>query len=440
MDARIEHATPGRLAALALSVVLAATATANEGAAGKPNIVLFLADDVGYECFGCHGSEQYRTPEIDRLAREGLRFEHCYSQPLCTPSRVKIMTGLSNVRNYAAFSVLRRDQETFAHLLRDAGYATAVGGKWQLLGAKHYAERFRGKGTRPEQAGFDRHCLWQVAELGERFWGPLLTIDGEEREFAPEEYGPDVVTEYLLDFMEENRDGPFLVYYPMILGHRPFVPTPGSESRESRDRQRNFEDMVAHMDAIVGRFARKVEELGIAEDTLILFTSDNGTHERITSRLDGRTIRGGKGEPDDSGTRVPLVARWPGTIEPGRVTDQLVDFSDFVPTFQELAGAQVPAGLDGKSFAPRLRGEEGKGREWMFCYSNPRPEKTEPVRFVRDQRWKLYGDGRFFDVRSDPEERDPIEGPSGVPAHRKLRRALDSMPAEGQVLLEFGEG
>ena len=149
----------------------------------RPNVILIMADDVGYECFGCYGSRQYQTPNIDRLAREGMRFTHCYSQPLCTPSRVKLMTGLSNVRNYSAFSVLNPDQRTIGHHMQAAGYRTFIAGKWQLLGAEQYAKQFRKKGTWPRDAGFDEFCLWQVDKLGSRYWGPLLNINGENRQF-----------------------------------------------------------------------------------------------------------------------------------------------------------------------------------------------------------------------------------------------------------------
>lgn len=409
--------------------------------AEKPNLVVIMADDVGYECFGCYGSEQYATPNIDRLATNGLRFDHCYSQPLCTPSRVKIMTGISNVRNYAAFSILRRDQKTFGHYLQEAGYRTAVAGKWQLFGAENYSPDFRGKGALPGDAGFDRHCLWQVDQLGDRFWNPLLTIDGEEKQYSPDDYGPDQVSDYLMDFMEEavKDDAPFFAYYPMILVHGPFLPTPDSESRKSRDKQKNFEDMVAYMDKNVGRIVTKLEDLGVAENTLLLFTGDNGTHKSLTSRLGDRVIQGGKGRTDDSGTRVPMVAYWPGTIEPGRVTEQLVDFSDFLPTLQEIAGAPVPKEIDGISFAPILKGEEAasSARELMYCYYNPRPEKTEPVRFVRDQDWKLYGDGRFYHVAEDVEEKSALTSAANPEVHAKLKAALESHPEKGQLLLQY---
>ncbi|MBI1310502.1 sulfatase-like hydrolase/transferase [bacterium] len=412
---------------------------ATQAGAKSPNIILIMADDVGYECFGCYGSQQYRTPNLDRLAAEGLRFRHCYSQPLCTPSRVKIMTGLSNARNYAAFSILRRDQKTFAHYLKDAGYTTVIGGKWQLLGAENYSKQFRGKGSLPQQMGFDRHCLWQVEKLGDRYWNPRLTIDGEAKQFSPDDYGPEIVTSYLLDFMTEHAQdhAPMFVYYPMILVHNPFLPTPDSESRQNKDQQQNFEDMVAFMDRQVGRIIDRTRELGIADETLILFTGDNGTNKAITSELSGQTIRGGKGNTSDSGTREPLIACWPGTIKPGQVTDQLVDISDFLPTLQEVAGAPVPDGLDGISFAQLLKGKDGPARSWMYCFYHPRPERGQARRFVRDHTWKLYGDGSFFNIHADVDEKSPLPPSAEPEVYRKLKAALDSMPAQGQTLLKF---
>lgn len=411
------------------------------GADSRPNIILIMADDVGYECFGCYGSRQYQTPNIDRMARRGMRFTHCYSQPLCTPSRVKLMTGLSNARNYSAFSILNSDQRTIGQIFKAAGYKTLVAGKWQLLGASHYAARFRKKGTWPHDAGFDHVCLWQVDRLGSRYWQPLLNIDGKNRQFGKDDYGPDIVTNTITDFMETNRDKPFFVYYPMILVHSPFLPTPDSKSRNSKNRQKNFEDMVAYMDKLVGRIVKKTEKLGIADQTLILFLGDNGTHKSIFSVLDGRTIQGGKGLTTDAGTRVPMVAYRPGTVPENRVCDDLVNFSDFLPTCLEAAGVSIPDGLDGHSFLPQLHGERGNPREWIYCYYCPRPEKTKPVRFVRDTQWKLYGDGRFFDVTNDTLEKNPLSnvesGSAAASAKRKLTAALKAMPKQGNMLLKF---
>jgi arylsulfatase A len=416
--------------------------TTQPACAKRPNIVLIMADDIGYECFGCYGSRQYRTPRIDRLAQRGMRFTHCYSQPLCTPSRVKLMTGLSNARNYSSFSVLNSDQRTMGHLFRDAGYDTLIAGKWQLLGAEHYPQSIRLKGSWPRAAGFDRVCLWQVDRLGSRFWKPLLYIDGENRQFqSKSRYGPDVVTEYIERFLDEPRTRPFFIYYPMILVHSPFVPTPDSDSRDSKHKQKNFEDMVAYMDKLVGRIADKLQQRGAEKNTLILFCGDNGTHPKITSRLGDVEIAGGKGQTTDAGTRVPLIAYWPGTVPESRVCDDLVDFSDFLPTCLDAAGQPLPQGLDGQTFWPQLHGEPGEPRAWIYCFSCPRPERMQPKRFVRDKRWKLYGDGRFFDIADDPLEQRMLNArelnATTRAVHNKLQNALASMPAQGQSLLKF---
>jgi arylsulfatase A len=427
---------------LLVAAVLSATQPARvEAAAKMTNVILIMADDVGYECFGCYGSKQYSTPNIDRMAKNGMLFTHCYSQPLCTPSRVKIMTGISNVRNYSAFSVLNSDQKTIGHYFKEAGYKTLVAGKWQLLGAEHYKEQFRLKGAWPDQTGFDQHCLWQVDKLGSRFWQPLLNIDGENRPFGKKTaYGPDVVNEYVLDFMEREKSEPFLIYYPMILVHNPFDPTPDSESLKSKNKQRNFEDMVAYMDKLIGKVIVKTQELGIAENTLIIFCGDNGTNVAINSTLNGVQIKGGKGKTTDAGTRVPMVALQPGTISKGRVYEELVDFSDFLPTCLDACGLEVPTGIDGRSFAPQLRGEPGQPREWVHCFYCPRPERSKPQQFVRDKRWKLYRNGTFFDVANDVKEKNDLSGsetPDAAAARAKLQTALDSFPAKGQQLLNF---
>ena len=144
----------------------------------RPNIVLIMVDDLGAEAIGCYGGSDYSTPHIDALARSGMRFEHAHSTPLCTPTRVRIMTGRGSLRSYQRFSILHPEERTFAHHLGEAGYATAVAGKWQLFGARHYGA-WAGRGTLPDDAGFDAWSLWQVDELGSRYWDPLYERDGE---------------------------------------------------------------------------------------------------------------------------------------------------------------------------------------------------------------------------------------------------------------------
>jgi arylsulfatase A len=412
-------------------------------AAPKTNIILIMADDIGYECFGFAGSKQYKTPRLDQLVAAGMSFTHCYSQPLCTPSRVKLMTGLSNARNYAAFSVLRQDQKTIGQYFQENGYRTCVAGKWQLYGAEHYAERFRGKGTLPEDAGFDSMCLWQVDKLGGRFWNPLLYVDGENKQFGTNEYGPDIATKHITDFIEDHRSEPFFVYYPMILTHNPFVPTPDSENRMSKDSQKNFEDMTTYMDTLVGRIVDKTREVGIAANTLILFVGDNGTNVAIRSRLNGLSIRGGKGKMTDAGTRVPLVVYQPGTVDAGQVNSSLIDFSDFLPTTLEAVGVDPPKNIDGQSFLWQLRGKAGEPREWIHIFYHPRPEKGLSLAFVRTQRYKLYRDGRFFDVLNDVKEESPLAmrglSRQAMDVKTRLDAAIKTIPAYGQMLLKYGK-
>lgn len=410
--------------------------------AERPNIILIMADDIGIEGFGCYGGTSYEMPAIDRLARDGVRFTQCHSQPLCTPSRVKIMTGRSNIHNYRHFGIMDPDEPTFGPMMRQAGYATAVAGKWQLYGAENYGE-LAGTGMHGRDAGFDEYCLWQIDRLGSRYWDPLIERNGRVLDDVAGKYGPDIFCDFICDYIERHEDGPFFIYYPMALVHNPFVPAPDSADHESKDRQKNFADMVAYMDRIVGRIIDQLDRLGLRESTMIIFTADNGTNRNITSMMGEIAVRGGKGRTTDAGTHVPFVVSWPAGARANSVCADLVDFSDFVPTIAEAAGIEpASAGLqpDGRSFLPQIRGEPGAPREWIFCYYNPRPgRKGFPERrFARDERWKLYGDGKLYDLRADPQEEYPIdpqaEDAMSIAAQKKLQAAIDSFPRRPQKI------
>ena len=400
----------------------------------KPNIVLIMADDLGYECLGCYGGKSYRTPVLDKLAATGMRFEHCYSQPLCTPSRVKIMTGQYNFRNYVNFGVLNPKQKTFAHLLRNCGYATCVVGKWQLYGSVDQSAEVRGTGSLPQQAGFDEHCLWQITERGSRYKDPIMVQNSKTLDGLEGRYGPDVSCDYALNFIERHKTGPFLLYFPMALVHSPFVPTPDSEDWKKPKYENNpkyFADMVAYMDKIIGRIVGKLDDFGLREKTLILFVGDNGTARNIRSKIDDRVIRGGKSLTTDGGTHVPLIANQPGVIPAGKVCGDLVDFSDFVPTLAEAAGAEMPRDMpiDGRSFMPQLRSKKGNPREWIFCHYDPKwIGINKAVRFVREKRWKLYDSGELYDVPADTLEQNPNPpDPEAMAARKRLQAVLDSI-------------
>jgi len=408
----------------------AAQKSSGRNVADKPNIILIMADDLGYECLGCYGSTSYKTPVLDELAGGGMRFEHCYSQPLCTPSRVQIMTGKYNFRNYTVFGSLDPKETTFGHILQKSGYATCVAGKWQLYGG--------GNGTYPDQAGFDEYCLWLVKDGGSRYADPTVLENGRLHKNIKGKYGPDIFCDFINNFIERHKSRPFFVYYPMALTHGPFEPTPDTKEWQEGKHKANkkfFADMVSYMDKIVGRIVQKLDELGLRENTLILFTSDNGTMRGIASKIGSVFVEGGKGYTTDAGTHAPLVANWKGTIPAGKVCGDLVDFSDMLPTLAEAAGAKLESDIviDGRSFLPQLRGEKGNPRDWIFCYYQPNMKGGRWVLkiFARGKKYKLYHTGELFDVQADPLEENPIQpgqgGPEAAAARKRLQLVLDSM-------------
>ena len=410
------------------------TASAPSAAAvptgGSPNIVLIVADDFGYECVGANGGQSYRTLHLDRLAATGARFEQCHVLPLCTPTRVELMTGRSNVRNYVKFGQLPRSETTFARLLKDAGYATGICGKWQL----------GQEPDSPRHFGFDESYLWQHTRRPPRYANPGLEIDGVERDFRDGEYGPALVNDFAIDFVTRHKDHPFLLYYPMMLTHDPFQPTPDSDAwdptarGEGMDRPVHFAAMVEYMDKLIGRLVARLDELGIRDNTLLVFLGDNGTSPAITSRLNGTEYRGGKGSTTVRGTHVPLVVNWPARGRAGLVTADLVGAVDVLPTLCEAAGVAVPDGGDGTSFLPQVRGKRGTPRNWIYSWFSPRLGAARKVReYAFDQRFKLYRTGEFFDLGADPDERRPLPieslSPQAVEAARTLSAAIDHFAA-----------
>lgn len=383
-----------------------------------PNIVLLMADDMGYECLSANGSLSYKTPFLDQLAQEGIRFNYAISQPLCTPSRVKIMTGRYNYRNYKSFGYLDVNEKTFGNLLKEAGYATCVVGKWQLNGVNSKFETSeREMLNRPHHFGFDEYCLWNfIGGSGDRYADPNLYQNGRHLNGLEDAYGPDVVSDYAVDFMKRNQDKPFLVYYPMILTHSPFLPTP--DSREWNDinlrkkgNKRFFKDMVEYTDKIVRKLVFAIEELGLSENTIFIFTADNGTHYSITTKTVNGLVRGGKGTMPDAGTRVPMVVYNPSRIKRGIEYNELFQFNDFLPTLAEAAGIPIPDGSDGTSFYPLFSNQNQRPRETVFIHYDPLKRANNDQwygRFVRNKKYKLYNDDRFYNIDEDPDEKHPI--------------------------------
>ncbi len=394
-----------------LALVLSLLASALEGRADeRPNIVLMLADDVGCDAIGCYGGESYATPNIDRLAATGMRFTHCYSMPSCHPTRICLLTGRYPRRlgNPQWGSFPRHDESvTLAQVVKQAGYATAVAGKWQLslLGQDL---------KQPHRMGFEHYSLFGWHE-GPRYHEPLIYEDGRQRTDVADRYGPDVYSDYLIDFMRRHKEKRFFAYFPMALCHDVTDDLDEPVPYGPRGRYDSFAEMMAQLDRVVGKVTDALDELGLRENTLILFTGDNGTPARTIIRAeDGKYIRdpvfsvhngvrvpGGKTQLTNGGTNVPLIANWQGVVEAGTVADDLVDFSDFLPTLAELSGGELPGGvtLDGYSFAGRLTNGERNARTWAYSEARKRF-------WVRTQQFKLYDDGRFFDMFADPFERE----------------------------------
>ena len=384
-------------------LLLLLSASLSFAADRKPNVVLIMIDDFGYECVTANGGESYQTPVMDALAAGGVRFEQCHAQPLCTPTRVQLMTGMSNRRNYTHFGHLDPTQKTFGNYLKTNGYATCITGKWQL------SNDFAGPGL----FGFDEYCLWQLNRRPDRYKNPGLEINGKIFDYTKNEYGPDIVNDYALDFIQRKKDEAFFLYYPMMLTHSPYDPTPDSpdylESGKGKNRN-HFADMVAYTDKLIGKIVSRLDELKLREHTLILILGDNGTGKGTPSKFQGRDVKGGKSSTTVWGTRVPGIANWPGHAASGKVCADLVDSTDFLPTIAEATGTNLPADVkfDGRSFLPQIRGEKGSHREALYVWYNPSGGQTARAEFTHDGRFKLYSDGRFFDVVSDDQEKQPL--------------------------------
>jgi len=438
------------VAMLASAQVFASLIPQPEEIAGndKPlNVILIMADDSAADNYGCYGSTFFKTPTLDGLARTGAKFNHCYSEPVCTSSRVKIMTGRDGIRNYVAFGTLDKSETTFGTMMKKHGYATAVAGKWQLHGGKN--------GSLAPDCGFDNYCLWNYPGTErERYWNPSIMRDGKLIETTEKDYGPDIFTNYVINFIEQNRERPFFVYYPMVLVHSPFPVTPDSEVPTEQEKSdtgavslKNFRDMTLYADKCVKKIVDALNRNGLRENTVVIYTTDNGTGRGLTYPYGDEQRKGEKAYATDGGTHAPLIVNCPGVVPPGIVTDDLVDFSDVMPTLAEITSARLPdVELDGRSFWQQCLGKEGNPRKWIFQYYYPKfgpaaekhgqgVNKREIV-WAQNQYFKLYRDGTMYAVKDRYETTpvQPLHSNSADAARTMLQEALDSMPSKAAKL------
>ncbi len=412
------------------AVVLLALA-ACVGREPPPNIIFILADDLGYGELGCYGQALIETPNLDRLAAGGIRFTQAYAGgPVCAASRSVLMTGQHNGHTAARDNVphyptyLRREDVTLAEVLKGAGYRCGGIGKWSLGDP--------GTEGRATAQGFDS-WFGYLNQDHAHYYYPAYLDDDEGRLELPEnpthrtDYSHDLMTGRTLDFIRETpRDRPFFFYAAYTLPHfgstdedPTAFPVPSDAPYQDRpgwDRaSKNYAAMITRLDRDVGRIVDLIDELGLSGDTLIVFSSDNGPWGRAPRRFDSAgPLRGVKTQLYEGGIRVPFIARWPGTIPAGAVSDEVIGFHDILPTFAELAGVPAPGNIDGTSIVAALKGGAiEKPHEYFYWdYGHCRPRYDQAVRLGDWKGVRLGRDGpvQLFDLADDPGETTDVAG------------------------------
>ncbi len=423
------------LVALALATVgLSCSAGPPSGrhALDRPNLVLIFIDDMGYGDIGAFGSTQNRTPHLDAMAEGGMRLTSFYAQPVCTPSRAALMTGAYPIRNGLQTGFwhpvlmpadpqgIHPDEITVAEVLKGRGYATGIIGKWHLGDQPEFL---------PNNHGFDYHFglpysndMSPFMPLNPRNHPPLpLLRNGQVIREVPEDQSflTEAYTAESLAFIDRHHESPFFLYIPHSMVH---VPLWAGEDFKGSSNNKVLGDCIEELDWSVGEIRDRLEQYGIANNTLVLFTSDNGP-----ARGSAGPLRGRKGTTFEGGLRVPAVAYWPGTIPPGTTYDDIATTMDILPTFAALAGAEAPMDrIDGHDISSVLRGDVGTPSPYdaFFYY------RGYELRAVRSGEWKLHTDGTLYNLESDvaeskdlandqPEVRDRLAG--------LLERARDTL-------------
>jgi len=412
---------------LVAACLLAAPAAADSGSA-RPNIIFILADDLGYGDVGCYGQKVIKTPNVDRLAAEGLRFTQCYAgSTVCAPSRCALMTGLHNghcrVRGNAQVPLEPSDR-TVAELLKAAGYATGLCGKWGLGEA--------GTTGHPNKKGFDFFLGYLNQTHAHNYFPDYLWKNDDkvslpnvvEKGVATKRavYSPDLIVKEAAGFIEANMDRPFFLYFAPTLPHANNeakkegmeIPSDAPYTAEAWPQpQKNHAAMITRLDADVGKVLDKLKELKLDDHTIVFFASDNGPHKEGGADPaffhSSGPLRGYKRSMTEGGIRVPMVVRWPGHVKPG-MSDFVWAFWDFLPTAAELAGARAPAGIDGQSVAPVLLGAGAvKPHEFLYWEFHENGSKQA----VRTGDWKAIrsrvgGPLELYDLGKDPGEMEDV--------------------------------
>ena len=408
-------------------------AVSKTAGASKPNIIFILSDDLGVDILSCFGSDQYKTPHLDALATGGMKFTHAYAAPLCGPSRALIMTGRYAFRtgavNQDRVALITPEKEVMMpKILKGAGYVTASFGKWGQLALT------------PGAFGFDEYLNFKGSGI---FWntqpkGKEYDLNGKPVELKDKEYMPDLLHKLAVDFITRNQDKPFYLYYSMSHIHGDILPTP--DSKVGASAKELYADNIIYHDKLVGQLIAELEKLKLREKTLIVYVGDNGTAKggAELSTVGGKKINGSKGSMLEGGSLVPMIVNWPGTTPAGTVCADMIDFSDYVPTFAAVAKAKLPENvvIDGQSFLPQIKGEKGTPREWAYV-------QLARMWYLRDMNWKLNEKGELYDMSGAPFEEKLVPADSTDPVamaeRAKLQAALNKLNPAGGIL-DDGDG
>lgn len=427
----------------------------------KPaNVILILADDISAEEICCYGHPDFQTPHLDSLAQNGIFFDTCWATPMCAPSRAELLTGRYAFRTKYYHNAMRpysrEEGEILADhhivlpkLLQQNGYRTFMGGKWHLggthperineYGFDEYCEFHEYNRNYPKgQDHYDGYVEGEEGMLPDRcsgYWHPCLVANDKLLDTTEKDYGPDILNDYVIDFSERNRTNPFFIYYPMILAHTQpdymtggkecQVPVPVRDENGNWTGQRSPEGLkhnIEYVDYLIGRLVGALEKNGLRENTVIFFTSDNASAFNY------------KCTPTERGCRVPMIVNCPGQIAATGSCEQMIDFSDVLPTVADLAGVSLPQDyeIDGMSFSHTLMGQPGPQREYVFSY-------YAYHRMVRDRNWYLDGYGNFYycgDNRTGRgyEEMTDTTDEKALAAKKRLEQALEhNLPAPDPV-------
>jgi len=475
----MKHISKAGFFALAAGIISVCSLTAcqpEHAQENKPNIIYILADDMGYADAACYGQQIILTPNLDQLAAEGMKFTRHYAgSNVCAPSRCVLMTGLSTAHSQVrgnhqgkpfGQTPLAENTTTIATLLQSAGYTTAMIGKWglgvesnsgnplkqgfdyyygylcQILAHNHCPEFLM---ENDKKVYLDNKVIWDDTTSWTRGLGSYPI---ERRQFSQE-----LFTSKALSFIEENKDKPFFLYLPSIIPHVNGEAPEGKwasdipsfapyEDEDWSEEEKGYAAMITYLDSDIGKIVHKLQSLGIEENTIIMFSSDNGAGAGLSSydRFQGNVPwRGGKGDFYEGGIRVPMIAKWKGSIKPGSISKHASAFWDVMPTFCDIAGINTPENTDGISFLPELLGEEQEKHD-SFYFENSGGRRSTKQAIIKDEwkciRFRVRKTGEvtleLYNMKDDPGEQHNVADkyPDKV---EELIRLMDAERTENEI-------